>query len=316
MTQQTIPIINIAPFLEENEASGKTAVVNAIRQACEEIGFFIIIGHGIGDELLNRMYTISRQFFDLPAAEKNQVAQTGDELGGLMFFPMESESLAASIGLKTPGDIKESLDYGPGFYGDAWPRDFPELRQVWVEYYAAMSGLAGHLRRIFALGIGLAEDYFEDKFDNHHSSLRVLNYPSQAVDPQPGQLRAGAHSDYGFLTILRSESTGLQAQHRDGRWLEVPTIPDSFVVNIGDAMMRWTNDAWVSTLHRVVNPETAVRHRSRRQSIPFFHNPNKTAVIQCLSPFVSPANPAKYEPMTYGEYAELKYRQAHGKENG
>jgi isopenicillin N synthase-like dioxygenase len=149
-----------------------------------------------------------------------------------------------------------------------------------------MSELARDLRRIFARGIGLSEDYFEDKFDRHHSSLRVIDYVDQTEEPLPGQLRAGEHTDYGFLTILRSEdsSGGLQVRPHNGDWMDVPTVADSFVVNIGDVMMRWTNDRWVSTLHRVVNPPS--RHQpSRRISIPFFHNPNVDAVVECLDAF-------------------------------
>lgn len=313
MTQSHIPMLDIAPF-RKGEPEGSRHVVETIGRACEEIGFFIIVGHGVPSDLVARMYYTSRAFFDMPAGKKILVNKTGELLGGLMYFSMMAENLAASRGEKRPGDLKESLDFGPGFLGDVWPTEPSNLKAVWLEYYQAMSGVSGYLRRIFALAIGLPENYFEDKFDKHHSSLRVINYPDQEQEPLPGQLRAGAHSDYGFLTILRSEASsgGLQAQHRNGEWIDVPAIADSYVVNIGDAMMRWTNDRWISTVHRVVNPPAQGRQNSRRQSIPFFHNPNIDAVIECLDVFCDDDNPPKYEPIAYGEYAELKYRQAHG----
>ena len=316
MTQNQFPIIDIAPFLAGDRGGRGRHVAEAIRSACEDIGFFIIIGHGVPDELIMRLYNISRDFFDLPNEQKARVGKTGDLLGGLMYFPIMAENLAASIGQKTPADFKESLDYGPGFYGDRWPSEPAGLQAVWLAYYETMGDLAAHLGRIFALAIGLPETYFVPMFDSHHSSLRVLNYPEQEEAPLPGQLRAGAHSDYGFLTILRSEASagGLQAQHRNGEWIDVPAIDDAYVVNIGDAMMRWTNDRWQSTLHRVVNSPADARAGSRRQSIPFFHNPNKDAVIECLDAFSGPESPARYPPIAYGEYAELKYRQAHGEE--
>ncbi|MEM7345358.1 MAG: 2-oxoglutarate and iron-dependent oxygenase domain-containing protein [Chloroflexota bacterium] len=308
-----MPLVDLTPF-REGEPEGSRQVIDTIRQACEEIGFFTIVGHGVPSDLIDRMYHTSRAFFDLPSQEKQKVTPTGDLLGGLMHFPMKSESLAASLGVKTPGDIKETLDYGPGFYGGEWPSNPPDLKTVWMDYYEAMNHLSGYLRRIFALAIGLPETYFEPMFDNSHSSLRVINYPDQDQAPLPDQLRAGAHSDYGFLTILRSEESagGLQAQHRNGEWIDVPTIEGSFVMNIGDAMMRWTNNRWVSTVHRVVNPPAQNRKNSRRQSIPFFHNPNIDAVIECLDVFCDSNNPPRYDPMTYGEYAELKYKQSHG----
>ncbi len=310
---ESLPIIDIAPF-RAGDPDKAPQVVDTIRQACEDIGFFIITGHGVSSELSERMYNTSRAFFDLPAEKKQRVKQTGEVLGGLMHFPLMAESLAATLGEKRPGDFKETLDYGPGFYGDVWPDEPANLYEVWLEYYQAMSDLCHDMRRIFALAIGLPEDYFEDKFDHHHSSLRVINYPEQEQAPLPGQLRAGAHSDYGFLTILRSEASagGLQAQHRNGEWLDVPAIDGAYVMNIGDALMRWTNDRWLSTIHRVVNPPTDQTRNSRRQSIPFFHNPNIDAIIDCLTPFVDADHPAKYEPMSYGEYADLKYQQAHG----
>lgn len=313
MTQSYIPVIDIAPF-REGELEGSRHVVETIGRACEEIGFFIIVGHGVPGALINRMYDTSRAFFDMPPEKKALVKKTGELRGGLMYFSMMAESLAASRGEKRPGDLKESLDYGPGFFGDGWPTEPANLQAVWLKYYQAMSELSHDLRRIFALAIGLAETYFDDKFDNHHSSLRVINYPEQEQAPLPGQLRAGAHSDYGVLTILRSEASsgGLQAQHRNGEWIAVPAIDGAFVVNIGDAMMRWTNDRWISTVHRVVNPPVQAGQSSRRQSIPFFHNPNMEAVIECLDVFCDDDHPPQYEPITYGEYAELKYRQAHG----
>src|SRR5205085_1166939 len=120
--------------------------------------------------------------------------------------------------------------------------------------------------------------------------------------PEPGQLRAGAHTDYGFITILRSETSpgGLQVRRRDGTWLDAPAIEGAFVVNIGDALMRWTNDQWVSTLHRVANPPEGSGAQARRQSIPFFLNPSAETVIEVLPAFVGGG--AKYAPISFADY--------------
>ncbi len=136
--------------------------------------------------------------------------------------------------------------------------------------------------------------------------MRINHYPAQAAAPVAGQLRAGAHTDYGLLTILNSEnaSGGLQVQTRAGDWIDVETEPDTFVVNIGDLLMRWTNDRWVSNTHRVVNPPAEEAARPRL-SIAFFHHPNYDTRIECLAP----EGQAKYPPVGSGEYRELKYRQ-------
>ena len=158
----------------------------------------------------------------------------------------------------------------------------------------------------------MPEDYFEADFVDHLSALRVINYPAQTATPAPGQLRAGAHTDYGFMTILRSEAVpgGLQVQRRDGAWLDAPAVAGGYVINIADGFMRWTNDAWVSTPHRVANPPEAARGTARRQSIPFFVNPSGKAVIKCLAPFVTAEQTAKYSPISFGDYIALKSSQA------
>ena len=308
-----VPIVDIAPFTAGRTA-GRTGVVGGVRDACEDIGFFVIVGHGISEALVARIYDASRAFFDLPAEEKNAVGETGPVRGGLMHFPLGKEALAATLGGEAIPDLKEALDFGPGFWGDSWPANPPGLEAAWRAYYDAMSGLAATLRRIFAAAIGLEADYFEDKFRGHLSSLRVVDYPEQPAPPAPGQLRAGAHSDYGVLTILRTEDApgGLQVYTRGGDWSDVPHIDGSFVVNIGDAMMRWTDDRWISTRHRVANPPAAPGQPTRRQSIAYFHNLPRDTVIECLPPFREAGAPPKYPAITYGAYAALRYRQAHG----
>ena len=308
-----VPLIDIAPFIV-GERLGRERVATEVRAACEEIGFFLIVGHGFPETLATRIYDVSRAFFDLPLEEKNAVAETGPVMGGLMHFALGEEALAATLGNEAIADLKETLDFGPGFFGDRWPANPPGLESAWLAYYEAMSDLAATLRGIFATALALEPDCFEDKFEGHLSTLRVIDYPEQRMSPVPGQLRAGAHSDYGVLTILRTEDApgGLEVLTRTGSWIGVPHIEGSFVVNIGDAMMRWTNDRWISTRHRVANPPAQHGRPTRRQSIAFFHNPARDTVIECLPPFREAGGPTKYPAITYGEYAELRYRQAHG----
>jgi len=163
-----------------------------------------------------------------------------------------------------------------------------------------MGSLAASLMRIFALALGLPEGFFDAKIDKHISRLRVRNYPAQDIAPAPGQIRAGAHSDYGSLTLLATEDKpgGLQVCNAAGKWVDVPIVDDCLIVNIGDLLARWTNDTWVSTLHRVVNPPAGAGAESRRQSLVFFHNPNYDALIESLVP----DTPAKYPRTTSGEH--------------
>ena len=142
----------------------------------------------------------------------------------------------------------------------------------------------------------------------------MLNYPQQRTAPEEGQLRAGEHSDYDNLTIclIEDKPGGLQARSPDGTWVDVPVVAGSFVVNIGDQMMRWTNDRWRSTRHRVVNPPRAA---GRRLSLCYFVEPRHDAVIECLPTCQSAARPAKYPPITAGDYMVEKFAsQASGEE--
>ena len=189
-----------------------------------------------------------------------------------------------------------------------WPEELPEFQATWTAYYRHMEELAGTLMRIFAMALGMDEHYFDDKIDRHITNFSMLHYPPQDVAPLPGQLRAGAHTDYGSLTIVKPDGAegGLQVRTKDGGWLDVPHVPGAFVVNLGDLMAEWTNDRWVSTLHRVVNPSRSAGAAARRLSMAFFHQPNYDAVIQCLPTCAEAGRPPRYMKTTSGEHVWTK----------
>ena len=305
-----VPVVDLAPFLS-GPGAARQAVVAEARRACEEIGFLTVTGHGVPPALIGRTAAAARAFFDLPEAEKRHMPLTA---AGAGYSPLRGERLAATLGQSAPPDLKESLNVGTDLDAVPWPARPPELRAACAVYFATLNRLAGDLMRLFALGLALPEDYFADKLDHSSSFLRIINYPPQPLAPEPGQLRAGAHTDYGTVTILLSENVagGLQVRSRAGEWLDVRVPPGAFVVNIGDMLMRWTNDRWISTLHRVVNPPSAVRLTSRRQSLVFFHNPNADALVACLPGCCGPDNPPRYAPITAGEFIAEKMRQAYG----
>ena len=271
MTLKAVPIIDLAPYLE-GTAKGKAKVAAEVGRACTDIGFLSIVGHGVPNELIEKCYAVSKEFFDLPSAEKRKCDRPQpDWVRG--YSEVGGEGLSYSLDNPAPPDLKESLSIGPTdvpehdpyFHGTAagphfapnlWPARPAELKPVWTAYFRAMEQLSAQLMRIFALALDLPEHFFDDKIDKHISMFRALSYPDQPNEPLPGQLRAGAHSDYGSLTIVRQEEApgGLQVRNRDGHWVDVKPVPGAFVVNIGDLMMQWTNDQWISTMHRVVNP--------------------------------------------------------------
>jgi isopenicillin N synthase-like dioxygenase len=300
----TVPVIDIS--------GDPRRVADEVGVACRELGFLTVIGHGVPEDVIERTARVARTFFDLPNEEKRTLAD-GDPREGLPAYrPLRSESLAASLDRAAPGDLKESLDWGPAVPGYGWPERPRELQAAFEDYFSALAGLGARLRRLFALALELPEDWFEPAFRDHSSSMRVVNYPPPEGAVEPGQLRAGAHTDYGCTTILRTEDApgGLQVQTRDGDWLDVRAVPGSFVVNLGDMMARWTNDRWTATLHRVAVPAADLTAASRRQTIVFFHDPRGDAVIDCIPSCTDADNPPRYEPVTALEYVQSKAEKA------
>lgn len=304
-----IPVIDVAPF---RNGTARSAVAGAVANACESIGFFVITGHGIPPEILDRLISEARAFFDQPEALKTRIKRQGTTFGGPTYVPLNSESLGALAGELGEADLKESLDVSPRHLGDRWVEGTETLHAAWTEAYSAYEALAKDLRALFCSAAGLPEDALEPAFEKHASSTRLLNYPEVHGQLKAGQTRAGVHTDYGAFTVIRGDDApGLQVRALDGTWIDVPAVPGSFVVNIGDLLMRWTNDRWISTPHRVVTLTDAA-YSPRRQSLAFFCNPGPHAEIECLPPFVPVGDAPKYPPIRYQSYAEGKFREQVG----
>ena len=309
-----VPVIDI---------SGRGVEASArIGAACREVGFFYIAGHGVDPALVARAFAASAAFFALDAVAKSRVlvSRSPHNRG---YVPMLGEALnpaaapdlkeAFNIGLDLPATDPEVVA-GKPFRGiNLWP-ELPGFRDTMLDYFAAMQRLSGDLHRAFAIDLGLPADYFASKIDRPMSTLRLLHYPARPPKPAPGQMGAGEHTDYGNVTILATDSAGgLEVRLRSGAWIAAPVVPGAFVCNIGDCLMRWSNDNYLSTPHRVVNP--AGRQRS---SIAFFCDPNPDAMVECLPSCATPQRPARYAPVTGADFlrSRLLPTYAHGTANG
>lgn len=309
----SVPVIDVSPYLSGDLAQ-KMQVARQIRQACEEIGFFSIVGHGVPSSEFETLRHELMAFFELPESEREKVRQPASGVSrGYSSFA--NRALAYSMGDVTPPDLQQSYAMGPidpcpasavgtpaeaaFFHPNIWPDRPPGLKLAFESYYRHMEKLAHQVLRMFALALELDEHHFDGALQHPTSAMRAILYPAQLTPPEPGQLRAGAHTDYGTLTVLRGDDVpgGLQVRVRDGTWVDVHPEPDSFVCNIGDLMMRWTNDRWLSNMHRVANPPPEHAH-VQRLSVAFFHNPDFDAEIRCIDPNAA----ALYEPVRFGEY--------------
>ena len=321
MTSFSFPVFDLAAF-EASEGPARAALGAEVDRICRETGFLAIRNHGVPQPVIDGVWQAAKAFFDLPPEEK-QAARAPYKGYPYGYLGPELEALARSRDVDSPPDLKDSFNGGPlsvpkgmsdekalsfCYAPTIWPQAPDGFVAAWTAYYQAMEDLAARIMRLFAVALKLPEDYFAPFIDAPISALRALNYPEQHVPPKAGQLRAGAHTDYGSLTILLPQegSRGLEIITPDGQWTAVPPVLGAFVINIGDLMARWTNARWVSTLHRVVNPPPQEGGMDRRQSLAFFHQPNWPAEIRVLDACTD-GEPAKYPPVLSGPYLMSKF---------
>lgn len=284
-------------------------------QACEGLGFFRIPLSVVDREVCDAAWATAAAFFALPKAVKREIEfpEPGYPYG---YSPFGHETLARSLDdREARPDAKESLSVGPDC-GSAvvdapeqrwirspslWPTAIPALRPAWTAYYRALADVAARLMSVMAVALELPPDHFDPMIDRPITSMRAIHYPAEP--PGDGALRAGAHADYGTLTILRTDHVpGLQIRTPDGEWADVAPDPGTFVVNLGDSIAQWTNDRWRSTVHRVVPADEP------RQSMAFFHMANWDAVIECLPGCAVAGEQPRHEPVEAGPWLMRKFR--------
>jgi isopenicillin N synthase-like dioxygenase len=314
----SLPLLDLAA----RDGADGAAVAETVDAACRDIGFLVVTGHAVPAALIRRMHDVSAALFRLPEAEKRRLQVVPGRIHGWT-GPRQSylaDTLAG--GEAREADLKEGFSIGPpatpadptareaAYFGrNLWPAHPAGFEAVWTCYYREMERLAGALMAVFAVALGLPAGHFAARIDRHISGLAAHHYP-----PQPaGRLRAGAHTDFGSLTILHTgdNPAGLQVRDRDGVWRDVTVAADRFVVNIGDLMAQWTNDRWVSTLHRVINPPRETAHLPR-QSLTFFHQPNWHTVVECLPGCADAGTPPRHPPVTSGAHFERKLARLRG----
>jgi isopenicillin N synthase-like dioxygenase len=303
-----IPVIDFSPFLT-NDVEGKQRVAQEIYHACHQVGFLYLTHHGISQGAIAYVFDQSRQFFALPDEEKQAIAWS-NKTSNRGYVGVERERLDET----KPGDLKEAFNVGKevsaGEVGtenlvlvpNQWPAGREEFRQTVIEFFDICAEAANRVFQAFAIALQMPENFIADKHQAQNYTLRLLHYPPLANLPKAGQIRAGAHSDYGTLTLLFQDDVGgLEVQTTTGKWISAPSIPDAILINTGDLTQRWSNDVFRSTKHRVALPQGENVGRDR-YSIAFFCQPDAEAEIVCLPSCQSPDNPPRYPPVTSGEY--------------
>lgn len=312
-----IPVIDLAP--EGPGPEHRTA--EEISDACRQTGFFVVRGHGIAREVFDDAYDASMRFFRLPLENKHEfpmrtsTARGDNDYSPYGYSALLSENAYAYTGKPgMPSDYVEKFSTGRLILNDDEELPFPDdesgaqLRAALKRYFAACETVSGRIAELLALALDLPRDFFATRTNTSNDSLRSHLYPGVAPEFLNDQ-GMGQHTDGTLITLLTQDGPGLQLQDRSGRWLDIDVRErDSFIVNIGDLMARWSNDEYVSTPHRV---RLADR---QRQSIVFFKLANDDTVIECFPKFAAD-RPAKYEPIRYEDYSLQKMNLLFGRED-
>jgi len=314
-----LPVIDLAPFVERRGSDERRAVARALREACIDIGFFYLTGHGIPEREFDDVIAAGHRFFEQPLAEKMKL-HSNTSPARLGYRGLGGPNPGANAG--TIPDLKERFhmsrevlagepEVGRRNAGQSlWPDDaaVPGFTSVLKNHIRARCEVARHLARAFALSLDLPETYFDEMY-RYLSGNLVLNYfpPADRAAVREAQWSFSPHSDYNAFTLLYQDALGgLQVLNAEGEWIDAPPIPGTMVVNIGDLFQAWTNDLYVSTLHRVFNTAPAARI-----SVPLFASPNGATIIKCLETCAGPGNPPRYQPVSAEDYVSVMLDRAY-----
>ncbi len=317
VSASALPVIDISGLDGPNDAQSGL-VVSQIRSACLEHGFFYITGHGVAPALIQRVLAAARLFFAQPLDDKLSLDKAHSP-ANRGYERLRGQTLEPGA----PADLKEGFYLGPDLPADdprvragkfnhganQWPPGLDDFAPAMDAYAREMKRIVVRLMRLLALSLDLPEDHFDAFCADPHYGLRLLHYPPQPAQAAPGEKGAGAHTDFGAMTILlQDDHGGLQVLDRkSGAWIHADPLPGSFVVNLGDLIARWTNDTYKSTLHRVVNMSGQERY-----SIPFFFSGNIDHIVECLPTCRPDRQPPLYAPLTVEAHLRAMYGKTYG----
>lgn len=310
---QSVPVIDVAPLFDGSAAAAR-AVAAEIRRASVKVGFFYVCGHNVPSGLTRDMLAAAKAFFARPDSEKRRIQVNAAHRGYVPFAQ-------TTLGRAYKPDLKESLNFafpfqaGDPYLADGkpliglnqWPDDEPHLRRTAETYYAQVFELGQRLLEGFALALDIERAFFRDLYRHPLVRARLVHYPPQPAGAGTGQFGAAPHTDWGCITVLWQDDVGgLEVRNRAGQWIAAPPIDDTFVINIGDMLERWSNDLFVSTPHRVVNESGRERY-----SIPVFYDPDFETVVECLPNCSGAGNPPRHPRTIAGEYITAQYDKAY-----
>ncbi|WP_437919169.1 isopenicillin N synthase family dioxygenase [Sphingobacterium sp. LRF_L2] len=315
MSLVNIPRLDLLQYTEGNSEQ-QQQFVQDIGKAFNETGFVTIANHGLSQLLIDELYQVVKEFFELPEAVKRKYEYP--ELAGQRGYTSKGKEKAKDA--NTP-DLKEFWQRGQTIVGEDYSKaDFPDniiveelprFNAVTAEVYKRLEDAGRNLLKAIASYLDLEETYFEKFVINGNSILRAIHYfPIENPDNiSPDAVRAGAHEDINLITLLIGASAdGLEVLTKDGSWFPIKAKGEDIVVNVGDMLQRLTNNKLKSTTHRVVNPPRELMQTSR-YSVPFFLHPKASMSLASLDSCISEEHPKKYQDYTAGQYLDERLRE-------
>jgi len=284
---------------ESDDALEKVA--NQLREACEQVGFFSIVGHKVPNLSIKSAFDQTREFHGQTLDSKRQILMDRPDwpTGGMGYLPLKNKKLPA----RDTGNVNEAFivkcDDKLTMNDNQWPdsKDLPQFRATVENYASEMVALGKRLLPVYATALDMPEDFFNKAFDSPLYRLRMTHYPAVERDPE-NAFGIAPHVDTSFCTILAQDQPGLTIfSERRKVWINAPLIADAFIVNTGELLKHWTNDRFLSTRH-FANNNTG---KSSRYSLPFFFNANPHYRMECIPTCCSEDKPAKYAPISYAE---------------
>ncbi|KAF2257710.1 Clavaminate synthase-like protein [Lojkania enalia] len=319
------PILDFSVFYSNN-ASAKEKLVADVRNCCRHNGFFQITGHNVPLELQQKIMEWNKRFFDLSLEEKMTVSKDTTNIWNRGYELLHSQILEEGtlpelkegfyigdeISKSHPYFVNKKLNSGPNMWPDAsiMP-NVEDFKSTALDYYSQVVALAKDILKVLALTLDLDEGWFNEFATGAVATMRLLHYPTQPPDsPQKLTRGIGAHTDFGTITLLLQDRVaGLQVyDYATKEWLDVKPTLGAFVVNLGNLMMRWTNDKYISNLHRVINVSGEERY-----SIPVFFSGNPDFVVECLPNCRKEGEEAKYSPITVEQAVLDGYAYSYGR---
>ncbi len=325
MAATPIPIIDIGPVLG-GEAGATERAAAELSHACRHVGFYYLRGHGVPRTLVDAVFGEARRFHAQPQDAKLALRAGADNAGYMPYGgsvsrasrlyhgdrPNKNEAFFLKRDLPpNHPDVRAGKRFRPL---NRWPEEaaLPGFRTTVLAYAEAMERLALALLPLYARALDLAPDWFDEAFDDPQFTLRLTRYAAHERFEED-EFSLAPHTDSSFMTLLATTDVpGLSIHLTSGEWVEAPSLPDCFIVNIGDMGHRWTNGHFLSTPHRVLNQSGRERY-----AIPFFFDCNIDYEMVCLPTCCGPGDPPKFPPTTYMDYM-LRFtgaNYAHAREN-